>query len=149
MTLPTGPVPGTTKLYRRIPPSWLTLDEDLGCQRISSAAFRDKAASIFIDDALAAIQKQPHDILAGMHAWDYLVSVTAAEAVALDQEVERSPRDDVADDDVYRAHGEIIGSKEKKIDHVKVKHRLCRLSRWIVAPTDACPDAEGGTGHPV
>jgi hypothetical protein len=147
MTPPPGPVPGSTKLYRRIPPSWLTPDEDRGCQRVSSAAFRDKEASIFLEDTLREIQKEPSEVLVGIHTNDYLVSVTATQAISLEQDVTRSARDDVPDDDVYRAHGEISGSKEKKIDGVRVKHHLCRLALWIAAPDDACPDAEGGIGR--
>ncbi|MDA0159572.1 hypothetical protein OM076_04790 [Solirubrobacter ginsenosidimutans] len=148
MTLPVGPVAGGTKLYRRIPPSWLTPDEDRGCRRISSAAFRDKEASIFLADVLDQLKKDPSDILVGSHAGDYLVSVTADDAFEFEQEVKRSPVEGVAEGDVQQAHGEVSGSKEKKFDGVRVKHHLCRRALWVVAPDDACPDAQGGTGGP-
>ena len=90
MTLPDGPVSGTTRLYRRIPPSWLTPNED-NCRRVSSAAFRDREASVFLEDALKHVEKRPIEILVGPHVDDYLVSVTAEQAVSLEQDVVRSP----------------------------------------------------------
>lgn len=146
MTLPAGDVPGPTLLYRRVPPAWLTEDEDLGCIRLSSAAFRDKEASVFLDDTMEALAKTPDDILVGTHANYYLVSVTAQEAVDLGQNVLRSPIEGVPDDDIRRAHGDIAGPKERKHEGVKIKERLRRRARWVVAPPNACPDAAGNTG---
>lgn len=109
--------------------------------RVSSAAFRDREASIFLEDVLEFLGRGARDVLVGAHAADYLVSVTAAQAITLEQDVRRSPIDDVDADDVRRAHGEIVGSKSRKIDGTAIKSRFVELAVWVVPPPDACPDS--------
>lgn len=138
---PAGTVPANTRLFRRIPPSWLTVDENRNCIRVSSAAFREREASIFLEDVLDFLGREASDVLIGAHAADYLVSVTAAEAEALEQKVQRSPVPNVEATDVRRAHGEIVGSKTRKINGTAIKNRFVELAVWVVAPPNACPDA--------
>ncbi len=142
MEVPTGDVPPATRPYRRIPPRWLHHDIENNCVRVSSAAFRDRDTSIYLEDALAVLGREPSEVLDD-YPDDYsLVSLTAEEVSSAEQAVQRSPdiKDEMAEDDVGWAHGEFCGPRSKT-----TRQWLREHARWVVAPPNACPDAAAGT----
>lgn len=125
------PVPPKTRLFRRVAPrleDGYVLDEDGDCLRISSAAFLGKEMSVFLGDTLEEEGREPLDALRQEPGF-FLVAMTAADAVAAEQKVVRSPLDNEP------AHGDVVGKKTRGR-----RRALARAAIWIKAPDGLCPD---------
>lgn len=120
-----------TRLFRRISPregdGWVR-DENNDCIRLSSAAFVGDRMSVLLGDTMESEGRPPQDALAG-HPDFFLVSITAADARAQEQEIERTPLPDEP------AHGDVVGKKARK------RRRALRdAAKWVQAPDGLCPD---------
>ncbi len=128
MTGPTGPVSPDTELFRRVSPDQVVVDETRRCLRMSSAAFRQSEMSIYLQDVLAAANREPASVIeTEAYRKHFLAAFQARVALDLSLEVRRSLGDD-------EAHGDVVG---KKTNQQRDK-KLSRAARWIVAPQSAC-----------
>lgn len=120
-----------TRLYRRVSPregdGWVR-DENRDCIRLSSAVFTGDRMSILIGDTLETEGRPPLDALDD-HPDHFLVSITADDARAQEQEVERTPIPEEP------AHGDVVGRKTRG------RSRALRdAARWVKAPNGLCPE---------
>jgi hypothetical protein len=84
--------------------------------------------SILIGDTLEAEGRPPSDALDG-YPDHFLVSITADDARAQEQEVERTPVPEEP------AHGDIVGKKTRG------RSRALRdAAEWVKAPNGLCPE---------
>jgi hypothetical protein len=129
-----------TALYRRInPAAHLTWDDNRGCRRVSSGAFRDPEMSVALGDTLEALGREPDTVLRN-YTGQFLVAFRAA--VARDQG-QRLVRDPTIEEE---AHGLVLGKKRGRVMRV-----LSAASRWVVRPGDACarPNGEEPQDAPI
>ena len=109
------------KLYRRIPPSQVVQDDNLGRKRPSSANFRNSSdgspMSIGLGDTLAEGDRQPSDLLRN-YPDHRLASFTAGFVRSLEQRLIRSPIEDEP------AHGGVIGNKTDRV-RKKMSEEAC------------------------
>jgi hypothetical protein len=129
------PIADEILLYRRINPAapHVVWDENFGCHRISTGAFRDPDMSVGIGDTLEALLRDPTTLLQGYQG-QYLVSFAAGVAKDNGLEVIRSPSG------AEPAHGSVRGKKSKP-----VLRALAAACAWTVTPDGACepPYPEG------
>lgn len=111
-------------LLRRIHPTWVIEDQNIGGLRLSSAAFSDSPdgspMSIVLAMLLAEQGRAHRDALRG-HPGYSLAAITAGLARELQQGVVRDPIE------VEPAHGLVVGKKTGA-----VKRRFAAEARWIV-----------------
>lgn len=125
------PVQPETNLYRRVIPKLedgYVLDEEDDCLRLSSAAFVGQEMSVFMGDTMEEEGREPLDALTKEPTF-FLVAITAADAVAAEQEVMRTPLDDEP------AHGDVVGKKTRGR-----RRALARAATWLKAPDGLCAD---------
>ena len=134
MTVPTGPVADATELYRRIHPTHLVDDDEGGCVRLSSAAFKDPRMSVHLQDALGALGREPASVLEAFPQ-HCLAALTAGLVRQYEQEVIRSPTEEDP------SHGEVVGEKRRQRRYRRLKEGAV----WVVAPSNACADANWPT----
>ena len=111
-----------TRLFRRIPPSWLVRDEDTGFSRVSSAAFRDKELSIDIETVLILHGETAEHCLRNYPAYA-LVSLLARDGRNHQQIVCHNPQLE------NPSHGLIYGIKNRR-----VKEGLRDAALWVIPP---------------
>jgi hypothetical protein len=89
MTGPTGPVSPDTELFRRVSPDQVVVDETRRCLRMSSAAFRQSEMSIYLQDVLAAANREPASVIeTEAYRKHFLAAFQARVALDLSLEVE-------------------------------------------------------------
>jgi hypothetical protein len=119
-------IPDEAELWRRIPPTHLILDHNLGRIRPTSAAFENhpdgSPMSVFLADIVLESGRKPEAVLVG-HEGFTLASITAGLARECNQKIVRKPLD------MEPAHAEVVG---KKTDGVK--KRFYRGCRWVIPP---------------
>lgn len=123
-------VADVTPLYRRVHPNFVVYDDDRGCKRLSTAAFKErvKEMSVHLGDVLDAAGRHPAELVDNMpHC---LVSLTAELVRTHSQVIVRSPTPE------DESHGDVVGSKPKTTLNAFVEAAI-----WVVAPEGACPDA--------
>ena len=98
------PIPGDTRLYRRLHPDQVVWDDNEHRLRASSAAFKDEHLSVNLGNELARINKTPAFALRA-HPRHSLGWFSAAFARARDHVVIPKPTEDDP------THGEVIGRK--------------------------------------
>jgi hypothetical protein len=127
-----------TDLFRRIHPQLdIQWDANESCWAVKSRAFQNTGGStcgkmsVALADTAAADGRDPDDVLrrAGTPDW-FLVALTAGDARAECQGVERAPTDQEP------AHGNVVGRKTKGR-----KRALARAARWVIEPSAR------GAGH--
>jgi hypothetical protein len=102
---PDAPVPEETKLYRRVHPTQLHWDDNDGCLRPTSSAFKGEEMSIGLGDVLEDEQRDIES-LASDKPTHSLVSLTAGYVEGEeDQQVRRTPLQEEP------AHGDVCGEK--------------------------------------
>ena len=135
MDAETAPIAPQTPLYRRVAPklgNGYVLDENRQCLRLSSAAFAGQEMSVFLGDTMAEEGRDPLEALTREPTY-FLVAITAADAVAAEQEVRRTP---LADEP---AHGDVVGKKTRPR-----RRALAEAASWLKAPEELCPDQRIG-----
>ena len=112
-------------LWRRIPPYWWILDENMGRVRPTSQAFHDDAnggpMSVLLRDVMVSEGRGPEDALRGHHGFA-LASFTAGLARSLQQSVCRDPVESEP------AHGVVIGKKSRACK------KLAKEAQWVIPP---------------
>jgi hypothetical protein len=125
------------RLFRRVrskPEISIVWDDNLGCWRPSSAAFRNdrdgQPMSIALECELDAHGLAPASVLAG-HEGFSLAYITAALARRLAQIVVKDPLP------LEPAHGLVVGDKPRK-----VQKEMAKVAIWEVAPRLPPPSAK-------
>jgi hypothetical protein len=110
------------RLFRRIHLSQIVNDEDTGCARFSSAAFKDKELSINIESVLLRGGEAVGSCLR-KHQGYKLASFTAGQARQLQQTVcpDPAPPDNMS-------HGLVCGSKSSR----RIYEGLRDSAQWII-----------------
>lgn len=120
-----------TRLYRRVSPregEGLVRDENSDCIRLSSAVFTGDRMSVLLGDTMEAEGRPPVQALDD-HPNYFLVSISASDARAQEQEVERTPIPEEP------AHGDVVGKKTRG------RRRALRdAAEWAKSPDGLCPD---------
>lgn len=113
-------------LWRRIPPTWVVFDENLGRKRPTSAAFDNarngSAMSVVLGRTVQESGRTPESALAS-HRDFLLASITAGLARQLGQIVARDPLPDEP------AHAVVAGPKTGR-----VRTTFARQAIWILPP---------------
>ena len=118
------------RLLRRIPSQkgvFIVWDSNLNLWRVSSQAFKGHKSdprrfSVYIEPVLHEHGLDASSVL--LDAARYaVVSVTAADARSVQQEIERAPQPSDP------AHGHVVGEKTKP-----VTNRLAELAQWVLPP---------------
>jgi hypothetical protein len=117
-------IPDSCGLLRRVTPSQIVPDKNLGRRRLSSGAFRDRRLSVDAECLLAAagldwsfsLRQHPHF---------FLVRVTAGLARSRGQVVEHTP---LADNP---HHAEVVGAKSGSVCDA-----LRDAAEWVRKPDD-------------
>ena len=111
-------------MWRRIPPWHYVFDENIGCRRLSSAAFDDhpngSPMSVVLGQEVLKAGRTAESVLGG-HEGFGLVSFIAGLARQLGQGIRRKRLDDEP------AHAEVFGRKTKGVQRAFVKS-----SEWVV-----------------
>jgi hypothetical protein len=119
------------RLFRRVPPTWIIWDGNLGRWRPTSAAFNNSRdghpMSIALECELVLRGLPPSSVLAA-HEGFSLTFITTELARNLGQAVVRDPTPDEP------AHGLVVGTKSDK-----VKKRMAAAAVWEVAPDRPAP----------
>lgn len=115
-------IPGSERLFRRIPPTWVDWDED-GNAAISSAAFKDEELSVNLESTMARDSRPPEDAIRNYPGYG-LAAITAAHARSLNQNVASDPLPEEP------AHGVVYGQKKKG----GIGGKLRDSAEWVVRP---------------
>jgi hypothetical protein len=119
-------------LWRRIGPSWVIKDSNLGRLRPTSQAFQNQrggeAFSIHISTDAAAIGLGPQDLVAGLTGFG-MAEFGAGLARELRQGVVRVPEEGEI------GHGHVVGKKSKS-----VREQFAKQSVLIIPPEPAGED---------
>lgn len=120
-------IPDDAILWRRVPPYWVTYDENLGRERPSSQAFQDHRDGSPMSVFLADDCNGPDEALEGNEGF-LLVEFTAGDVRGLDprQGVVRDPLPD------QPAHAHVCGRKTGSVKSTLAKD----LATWVVGPDD-------------
>jgi hypothetical protein len=111
------------RLLRRVHLMQLVQDEDTGCVRVSSGAFKDRELSVDLESVLTECGVDVRDCLQG-HPAHKLVGITAQVARLHGQIVYRDPVPE------NPAHAIVYGNKNSKTVH----EGLRSASAWVVPP---------------
>jgi hypothetical protein len=118
----------TVALYRRIPPQWVVLDENLGRVRPTSQAFQNSPngtpMSVALSDVLFELGRTPESLLTGLEGFG-LASITAGLARGCGQGIKRDPTPEEP------AHALVFGKKT-----ASVKNRFAKECQWVIQPDD-------------
>jgi hypothetical protein len=118
-------IPGSERLFRRIPRTWIDYD-DSGCPTISSAAFKDEELSVNLESVMVRDGRQPADAIRNYPGYG-LASITAAHARSQNQKVLRDPLPEEP------AHGIVHGQKKRG----GIASALRDGALWVIAPVRA------------
>lgn len=110
------------RLLRRIPLYQIVKDEDTGCARFSSAAFKDKELSINIESVLLT-GGETVDACVRKHQGYKLASFTAGQARQLQQMVCLDP-----DPPDNMSHGLVCGPKSSR----RIYEGLRDSAQWVI-----------------
>jgi hypothetical protein len=117
-------IPDNCGLLRRVTPSQIIPDKNLGRRRLSSGAFRDRRLSVDAECLLAAAGLDCSFSLS-QHPNFFLVRFNAGFARSLGQVVEHTPQAD----NPY--HAEVVGQKSGSVCHA-----LRDAAEWVRKPSD-------------
>jgi len=119
-------IPDEADLWRRIHPSWVIPDQNIGSLRVSSAAFDDSPdgspLSMLLADIVRETGRSESDVLVGFQDYS-LAALKAADARTNGQKVSPTPTKGEP------AHVSVAGPKTKS-----TKRGMARASRWVVQP---------------
>ena len=118
-------IPGSERLFRRIPQTWVDWDE-FGNAAISSAAFKDEELSINIESIMVRDGRPPEDAIRNYPGYG-LASITAAHARSLNQIVAPDPLPEEP------AHGVVYGQKKRG----GIGGKLRDGAEWLVRPAQS------------
>jgi hypothetical protein len=118
-------IPGSEKLFRRIPRTWVDYD-DSGDPTISSAAFKQEELSVNLESVMARDGRHQADAIRNYPGYG-LAAITAAHARSQNQRVARDPQPEEP------AHGIVYG--QKKCGGIASALRDGAL--WVIAPVRA------------
>jgi hypothetical protein len=119
-------IPDSAELWRRIPPDWVTWDDEQQRLRPSSQAFKNHRESGAISVFLANAISGPEYALQPPNENFYLASITAGFARSVGLAVTADPP--VPD---VIGHAWLKGLRSNK-----TSLKLARGARWVVAPAD-------------
>lgn len=113
-------------LWRRIAPTQVVYDDNMGRCRPSTAAFQDhrdgSPMSVVLGQDVLAAGRRPESVLLG-HEDFSLASISAGLTRRHGQGIRRAPLPEEP------AHAEVFGKKTRS-----VQKAFCRASEWIVPP---------------
>ena len=119
-------IANNSHLWRRIHPDWIVPDQNVGGQRVSSAAFEDSAngspMSVLLAELVRETGRNAGHVLAGFDGYA-LARITAGHARGGHQGVSRNPLPDEP------AHAHVFGRKTGS-----VKQCLRRHAEWVIPP---------------
>ena len=118
-------IPDEADLWRRIHPSHIVFDENVGQSRPSSAAFDDSSDGTPMSVLLGQEAGPPENALVDYQGYA-LASFTVGLARACGQGIARDPTSD------QPAHVLVFGRKTKS-----VKRRLTEGSQWVIRPPNS------------
>lgn len=120
-------IPDEVELWRRIPPTHVHLDKNLGQQRPASWAFSDDEDGEPMSVVIARPGRDPRTVLEG-HPSYALAAVTAGLVRECGLRITRQPLDEEPD------HAVVSGRKTDG-----VRRRLAKGSTWVVPPLSPSP----------
>jgi hypothetical protein len=125
-------VPNETRLFRRVPPTWITYDKNRGEWRPTSQSFQnsddDKTMSAFAENLALANGESPSDFLRERWSEFLLVAVTAGWMRKCGQDVYPDPYNQDPGES-FASHVAVRGTKDSKI-----RPKLGREYEWVIAP---------------
>jgi hypothetical protein len=114
------------RLFRRIHPSCIVMDENLNCLRPSSQAFNDSQdgtpMSVNREDILKQENRDPASLLTGFNEWG-LAALTAGRMRENGQGIGPDPLPD------ERSHALVFGPKP-----TKARKRIAKTAEWVIQP---------------
>ena len=114
------------ELWRRIYPTWIVPDKNIGGLRVSSAAFYNSPngtpTSVLLADVVRETGRDAEDVLAGFDGYA-LASITAGQGRSCNQGVARDPRPNEP------AHAYLFGNKTRSL-----RGCLARHAEWVILP---------------
>lgn len=119
-------------LWRRVHPTQIFYDENLGRHRPNSATFKDESLSVYIAKLVLISGREHHDVLKPKYESHGLVAFTAGLARGLNQDVVFDPPNE-DDPEKDPAHGLVKGEKSKKI-----RDEFACGCNWVVLPDEFC-----------
>jgi hypothetical protein len=126
-------IPNETRLFRRISPSMIVYDSNLGERRPTSQNFQDSTdgtpMSVYAENLAKAHGESPEHFLQGRWSAWYLVAVTAGRMRELGQHVYPDSANQDPDD-FFHSHSAVRGSK-----HGSTRPKLVQKFEWCPAST--------------
>jgi hypothetical protein len=117
-------IPDACGLLRRVTPSQIVPDANLGRRRLSSGAFRDRQLSVDAE-CLLVIAGLDWSFSLRHHPQFFLIRLRAGHARQHGQSVDHRPQAD------NEFHAEVTGQKSDS-----VRKSLCAAAEWVTKPDD-------------
>ena len=125
-------IPNPTRLFRRIHPDMIVMDQNSGQRRPTSANFSDSSdgtpMSVYAENIALSNGEKPEDYLQGRWASFFLAAVIAGNMREHGQEVYPDPENQDADE-VFQSHAAVKGKKDNK-----TRKKLGEKSEWVIPP---------------